>query len=106
MSGPLTLAQAIFGQSNIYAVCQQCGHFGVITYEQTCSLGGQTPVAEIEKRFRCRVCKARNAKIQSSKPLVGERVCPECHTRMWKAHPSDVAANVPRCKRCLAPMRR
>ena len=101
-----TLAHAIFGKASIYAVCPKCGHFGVISFDQTCALGQRTPVADVEKRFRCRVCKTRGAKIQSDKPLVGTRICPECHTPMWKPHRMDVAANVPRCTRCLAPMRR
>lgn len=105
-SGTFTLAQAIFGQACIYVVCQRCGHFGLITYEQTCAFGGETHVAVIEKRFRCRVCKAREAKIQSDRPVIGERVCGKCGAQTWRPLPMDTAAGTPRCSRCGRPMRR
>jgi|HigsolmetaAR202D_1030399.scaffolds.fasta_scaffold10638_4 hypothetical protein len=102
--GTYTLAQAIFGRVCVYVVCQRCGHFGLISFEQSLKLGQSTPVAEIEKRFRCRVCKARQARIQPDRPMTGERVCPKCGAQLWRPAPMDNAG--PKCSRCGRLMRR
>src|SRR5262245_25870439 len=103
---PFTLAQAIFGQADIYAVCQHCGHFGVISFKKVVELGQETAVADVEKRFRCNVCKSRDCKIQSQRPMVGERVCPKCYTPQWKPFPTDLPRGTRKCDRCQAPLRR
>jgi hypothetical protein len=85
MTMPYTLAQLTFNQSSVYAVCSHCGHFRSITLAEIMTYGGgQSLVADIERRMRCRTCKQRKCKLQPDRPAIGERVCPRCLRPYWK----------------------
>jgi hypothetical protein len=105
MTGKLTIGQALFGKAALYAVCQRCGHFGVLSFAQMNAFPSDTLVATIEKRFRCNVCKARGSTIQSDKPARGERTCPNCGQATWRDRPTAIPAGAKACKRCLQPVR-
>src|SRR4051794_31232965 len=101
MASKLTVGQALFGKAGLYAVCQRCGHYAMLTFAQMNAYASDTPVASIEKRFRCNVCKSRGAKVQDDKPARGERTCPNCGQSTWRERPTDIPAGAKVCKRCL-----
>lgn len=65
--------------TGVYVVCERCGHFALVDLGGLLTrFGHSASVSAIAERMRCKLCGARESRLTTERPAIGERVCPRC----------------------------
>jgi DNA-directed RNA polymerase subunit RPC12/RpoP len=98
----ITIAELSDKREGVYVECQHCGHFGYVATRGLIKHGPAMLVSEAQRSYVCRVCGERNAKLLSTRPRTGQRICPKCGRQRWRR----LYDRSPKrsCTRCGGPM--